>query len=147
MILVCHATYVARPMRAIKPKPPGAALCPHDDQLGRPTREATCRMSRHCSPPRSFTAEGSGARRPPSVTVPIVMPPKMAGSHERFFAQDHPRQTTKIPPTRASTLASTQILTACRTSVPLRMRAERSQIQANVDYVFVNPKCARHVLV
>jgi hypothetical protein len=28
MILVCHATYVARPMRAIKPKPPGAALCP-----------------------------------------------------------------------------------------------------------------------
>ena len=30
MILVCHATYVARPMRAIKPKPPGAALCPHD---------------------------------------------------------------------------------------------------------------------
>jgi hypothetical protein len=28
MILVCHATYVARPMRAIKPKPSGAALCP-----------------------------------------------------------------------------------------------------------------------
>ena len=34
MILVCHATYVARPMRAIKPKPWGAALCPHNDQLG-----------------------------------------------------------------------------------------------------------------
>ena len=43
MIPVCHATYVARPMRAIKPKPSGAALCPHDDQLGRPTIEAACR--------------------------------------------------------------------------------------------------------
>ena len=27
-IVVCHAAYVARPIRAIKPKPPGAALCP-----------------------------------------------------------------------------------------------------------------------
>jgi len=27
-IVVFHAAYVARPMRAIKPKPPGAALCP-----------------------------------------------------------------------------------------------------------------------
>jgi hypothetical protein len=26
--VVFHAAYVARPMRAIKPKPPGAALCP-----------------------------------------------------------------------------------------------------------------------
>ena len=29
MILVCHATYVARPMRAIKPKPPGARRYAH----------------------------------------------------------------------------------------------------------------------
>jgi len=29
-IVVSHAAYVARPMRAIKPKPSGAALCPHD---------------------------------------------------------------------------------------------------------------------
>jgi len=48
MILVCHATYVARPMRGIKSKPSGAALCPHDDQLGRPAREATCRMKSAC---------------------------------------------------------------------------------------------------
>ena len=34
MILVCHATYVARPMRAIKPKPPGAALCPSVLRVG-----------------------------------------------------------------------------------------------------------------
>ena len=29
-IVVSHAAYVARPMRAIKPKLAGAALCPHD---------------------------------------------------------------------------------------------------------------------
>ena len=28
MILVCHASYVARPMRAIKPKPPGRGVMP-----------------------------------------------------------------------------------------------------------------------
>ncbi len=41
MILVCHATYVARPMRAIKPKPPGAALIRAPAQGDRRQRNAT----------------------------------------------------------------------------------------------------------